>query len=224
MRWIEYLDKIFVVSLQKRKERREKIKESFEFNDIPYRIWNAVERQDGAAGLKETMKYLFQFAINHEMKCVGVFEDDCVFNNNPEMLDGCMAELPEYFDLMYPGLTLICPPEKFSENLLKVRAAYATHSVFYSLEAMKKIVPLLDEKDDDPFDKILQKHIQPLGKSYCAKKLITTQDTVPSDIYKPTAVDLARNPMVAALYNKETGAMNWDYFIQGGFKTHTKGL
>lgn len=224
MRWTSWLDQIFIVSLQKRKERREKIRATFESNNIPYRIWNAVERENGAQGLKETMKYLFQFAILHDMERVGVFEDDSIFIENPETIDNCVDELPEGWYLLYPGLTLITPPEKYSNNLYKVRGAYATHSVFYSLDAMKRIVPLLDTNPEDPFDKILQKYIQPLGKAYCSRKLITTQDTVPSDIYKPTEIDLARNPMVAALYNKETGAMNWDYFIKGGFETHTKNL
>lgn len=223
MRWVYYLDKIFIVSLQKRKERREKIKTSFEAYDIPYRFWNAVEREDGAAGLKETMKYLFQFCIMHEMERVGVFEDDSLFIESPEKIDTCVDELPEGWQLFYPGLTLLVPPEKYSNNLYKVRAAYATHSVFYSLEAMKMLV-LAIETNDDPYDKILQKFIQPLGKSYCSRTLLTTQDTVPSDIYKPTDADLAKNPLVASLYDKETGAMNWDYFIKGGFETHTKGL
>ncbi len=224
MRWTSWLDKIFIVSLQKRKERREKIKASFDANYIPFRFWNAVEREDGAAGLKETMKYLFQFCIMHEMERVGVFEDDSIFIESPEKIDTCVDELPEGWQVFYPGLTLICPPERISQNLLRVRAAYATHSVFYSLEAMKLIVPMLDSNPDDPFDKILQKFIQPLGKSYCSRTLLTTQDTVPSDIYKPTDADLAKNPLVSSLYNKETGAMNWDYFIKGGFETHTKNL
>jgi len=223
MRWTSWLDKVFVVSLQKRKERREKIKEQFIQHAISYRIWNAVEREDGAQGLKETMKYLFQFCILHEMDRVGVFEDDSMFIENPEILDDCISEIPDGWQLFYPGLTLICPPEKVSENILRVRAAYATHSVFYSLGAMKLILPLL-ETCSEPFDVILQKHIQPLGKSYCSRTLLTTQDTVPSDIYKPTQQDLDRNPLVASLYDKETGAMNWDYFIKGGFETHTKNL
>lgn len=224
MRWTSWLDKIFIVSLQKRKERREKIRTSFECYNIPCRIWNAVERENGAQGLKETMKYLFQFCIMNEMERVGVFEDDSIFIENPEKIDTCVDELPEDWQLFYPGLTLLVPPEKYSNSLYNVRAAYATHSVFYSLDAMKRILSLLDINPDDPFDRILQKYIQPFGKSYCSRTLLTTQDTVPSDIYKPTDADLAKNPLVASLYDKETGAMNWDYFIQGGFKTHTKDL
>lgn len=223
MRWTSWLDKIFIVSLQKRKERREKIKAAFDVNYIPFRFWNAVEREDGAQGLKETMKYLFQFCIMHEMERVGVFEDDSIFIENPEIIDNYVDELPNGWQLFYPGLTLLVPPEKYSNNLYRVRAAYASHSVFYSLEAMKMII-LAIESNDEPYDKILQKFIQPFGEAFCAKKLITTQDTVPSDIYKPTDVDLAKNPLVASLYNKETGAMNWDYFIKGGFETHTKNL
>lgn len=223
MRWTSWLDQIFIVSLQKRIERRNKIRGAFAGYEIPCRIWNAVERENGAQGLKETMKYLFQFCIMHEMERVGVFEDDSIFIENPEKIDTCVDELPEGWQLFYPGLTLLVPPEKYSNNLYKVRAAYATHSVFYSLEAMKMLV-LAIESNDDPFDKILQKFIQPFGKSYCSTTLLTTQDTVPSDIYKPTDADLDKNPLVASLYNKETGAMNWDYFIQGGFKTHTKNL
>lgn len=222
MEWVNKLDEIFIVSLQKRQERRDYIRKQFKALGITARTWYAIELMNGANGLKQTMKAMFQYCTDREFNQVGVFEDDSEFLVSPELIGDCMAELPEGWLTFSPGLTLLTPPGTFSNNLLRVQAAYSTHSVFYSLEAMKLILPLLDKPG--PYDVLLKDHIQPLGQSYCSRVLITTQKTYPSDIYKPTEEELNNNPIMKQLYNSKDGSVNWNHIIQGSFKTHTAKL
>lgn len=183
MDWYKKVDRIFIVNLLERKDRREEIVSELKQYDIPARVWLASIACTGEIGLVKTMKNLFEHSLYWNFNKIIVFEDDNTFIAHPEVVDKCFEQLPEDFHMLYFGLNLINAPELYSENLLKVNMAYASHAVLYSKEAMELILPHL-KKEDRAYDVILKQEIQPLGKSYCTYPMVCSQRLTKSDIFK----------------------------------------
>lgn len=71
-------------------------------------------------------------------------EDDVVFRDLSH-LDQALSELPENWDIVYLGANLACwnngepQPERYSEHLFRVKAAWTTHAIGYN----KRVIPFL---------------------------------------------------------------------------------
>lgn len=218
MNWLEKIGQFYIITLEKRKERRADMLHTVNYLGIPYRFWRGIEREDGAKGLKETMMHLFNYALANDMEYLGVLEDDCEFLYQPhELINRCLEQLPEDAQLLYLGGNLIAPPTRYSENLLKVQAVYATHSVIYSRDAIERILPLLDS--EDPFDIILYKEIQKLGNSYFCYPMLTSQRKGVSDIYNPK--DINEKWIMQKYYNVKTKEMDWGSFMREQYERNT---
>jgi hypothetical protein len=74
-------------------------------------------------------------------------EDDCVFREMGHV-EQALSELPDDWDVLYFGANLLLwnqdppAPERYSEHLFRVRAAWTTHCVAYN----RKCVPFILER------------------------------------------------------------------------------
>lgn len=222
MNWPDKIGQFYIITLEKRKERRANMLHTVDYLGIPYRFWRGVPRLNGAEGLRETMMHLFHYALANDMDYLGVLEDDCEFLYHPhELINTCLEQLPTDFDLFYLGGNLLSPPVRYSENLLKVQAVYATHSVIYSKKAIEKILPLLGNSND-PFDILLFKEIQKQGNSYFCYPMLTTQRTGESDIFDPKSVE--KNPILRQYYDEKTRSIDWGKFMKEQYDRNTAHL
>lgn len=223
MKWLEALDKIYVINLPHRADRRAEWDIEAEANHIPFEYWYAIGNKDGALGLKKTMRKLFERCLDEGYESVLVFEDDCIFLQSPhDIMNACLEQRKVDGDLFYLGGTLLSPAIKISNNLLHATSIYASHSVIYSRAAMETILPLLD--DELPYDKILQKYIQPRGQSFFCYPMLTSQRIGESDIFKPTKEEIEANPVILQYYNEEKAIINWDSFMRRAYEANTKHL
>lgn len=75
-----------------------------------------------------------------------LLEEDCIFRDIVHV-DQALNELPADWDIIYLGANLVCwnngepQPERHSEHLFRVRAAWTTHCVGFN----RKVVPFLLE-------------------------------------------------------------------------------
>ena len=60
MSWLNSIDKVFVVSLPERVDRRELISKELEKYNIPFEFYDAIKHDNGARGLLMTMHKLFK--------------------------------------------------------------------------------------------------------------------------------------------------------------------
>lgn len=184
--WCAYFDRIYLINLKSRKDRLyESIQELKKYN-IPFIRWEAMEYENGAMGLYDTMTSLFVNAIDNGYRKILVFEDDVKFLQDPTLIMDriILEQLPTNWELLYLGCNHSVPfINKRSSNLLICERALATHSVAYSLSAMNKILQMPRQL---PFDVLLADKIQPKsnGFSYCVTPMLATQKDGYSSIEK----------------------------------------
>lgn len=86
-------------------------------------------------------------------------EDDCSFKDLYH-LPTAIAELPGNWDILYLGANLVCwnngepQPERFSDHLWRVKAAWTTHAIAYNKKCVRTILekqPMFSEKMFDNF-------------------------------------------------------------------------
>jgi hypothetical protein len=167
-------------------------------------VVKATERPDGKEGLYQTMKEVFMKAIAVDYRNILVFEDDVkLVQDLDQWMPLCLEQLPKDYDLFYLGCNVPDPHkvERYSENVLRVRRALATHAVAYSRTGMDKF---FDRPKKLPIDIGFADHLQPDGNCYCARPLLATQYAGYSDILKMD--------------------VDWDHVLGKRFEAHTKHL
>lgn len=88
-------------------------------------------------------------------------EDDCVFRDLSH-LPQAISELPDDWDILYLGANLILwgngenpLPERYSEYLFRVRAAWTTHAIAYRKKCVRSILERQPEFSTRMFDNYL---------------------------------------------------------------------
>lgn len=183
MKWINYFDAIYVINLSKREDRLLRITEHFEIYNIPFERVEAIQRANGAEGLRDTMTKIFREAIEKDFKRVLIFEDDAIVvvdeHTFHETMNGVTEQLPESFHVCFLGCQLSHRIKDWhSKNLFPVTMAFSTHSVAWGIEGMKQCVVEMGF----PIDNWMTTNLEPLGKSYCVYPLLCSQVPGISDI------------------------------------------
>lgn len=116
-----------------------------------------------------------------------MLEEDCIFRDLSH-LEGAFSELPDDWDVLYLGANLLLwnqdppPPERVSEHLFRVRAAWTTHAIGYN----KKVVPYLLENQpglsEQMFDNYLSDHLPNLN-AYVVAPMVAYQRPHVSSIW-----------------------------------------
>lgn len=155
-----------------------------------------LKNDNGVIGLLTTMLALFMHCIDKGLQYVWVLEDDAMFMNDPGIITEAMSQVPNDFDLLYFGGYLTHEQNTVvHKNIFKVSRIFSTHSIYYSREAMIKILAALKETFNsgyyNPYDKLLFNGIQKEGKCYCAYPAVMKQRAGYSDIEK-NVVDYTR--------------------------------
>lgn len=182
--WTNFIDKIYLINLAKREDRLLLSAEQFEKYNIPYQRIEAIEDEQGARGLRDTMLKIFNEAIESNYQNILVFEDDVRFIAAEEIFNDTMnkavLQLPENYHLFYLGGQATGGYTHFhAANILPVFKYFATQSVIYSRQGIKEI---LARNLDFPIDNYIVEHIQVLGHSYAVHPILCTQFAGYSDI------------------------------------------
>lgn len=205
--WQNFFDEIYVINLLKREDRLLQTTKDFEEYEIPFTRISAIEDENGARGLRDTMTQLFTEAIAKGYKNILVFEDDAKVVVDKiwftMTMENIVAQLPENYHLCLLGGQ---PAQKFSHffssNLIPVNMFFSTHSVAYSLQGMKEI---MSRGMGFPIDNWMIDAIQRLGHSYCTYPLLTSQHPGISDIGK-NFIDWT--PFIQTNYERRLAEMN----------------
>lgn len=186
MEWINNISRIVCLNLNKRDDRLLEFAKMAEEYEIPFERVSAIENEQGAIGLRDTMKEVFSEAIEGNCKNVLVFEDDAEIKVGKDVfhdyMNKAMEQLPESYHMVFLGCQLTSNTCKwFSTNLIRVQKAFSTHAVLYSIQGMKEI---MSRDFGYPIDNWYVDHIEPLGQSFCTYPLLVSQRPSYSDIGK----------------------------------------
>lgn len=184
--WTHFFDAIYLINLPHRTDRREQATRELGHFDIPFEVWTAHRHTDGKTGLSQTLHELLTHALSNNMQRILVFEDDVEFLKDPnDYMLKCQMQLLalKEWDLFYLGINSHVPfDDQMSENILRVRRAYALHAVAYSREGILKSLHALSSQPLLAADVAIEQIVQPLGHCYCCYPMLATQRPSFSDI------------------------------------------
>jgi hypothetical protein len=127
---------------------------------------------------KSVREILVQFYLSEHETLLHV-EDDCVFRDLSH-LDQALNELPADWDIVYLGANLICwnngepQPERFSEYLWRVRAAWTTHAIGYNKKCVHEILTRQPNYSEMMFDQYLSNRLAEFN-AYCVAPMVAYQ-------------------------------------------------
>jgi hypothetical protein len=116
-----------------------------------------------------------------------LLEEDCIFRDVGHV-EQAISELPADWDLLYFGANLVCwnngePwPERYSDHLFRVRAAWTTHCVGFN----RKVVPFLLENQPGLSEQMFDNYLSgllPHLNAYCVAPMVAFQRARHSTIW-----------------------------------------
>jgi hypothetical protein len=199
-----YFDKIFVINLDKRKDRLERCNQLF----AKHNITDLVERFPGIVPdpsedipyTRETEKIkvpVYGCILSHlniikrakaeGLKSVLVLEDDVDFINI-DCIDKAIDQLKRRdWSLFYLGSNTHTPLQKADENLVTLKKGYATHAIAYHETFYDFFIESFNRKMIKILDVWLSDYGQEHFKSYCTFPITAVQVSNHSDIHNAFA-------------------------------------
>lgn len=196
----EYFDKVFLINLDKRKDRLDRCNGIFEQNNVR----DLVERfpgivpdpSDDIPYTKDTEKIkipLYGCLLSHiniikrakaeGLKSVLVLEDDVDFINI-DYIDRSVEQLKnKEWSLFYLGANTHVPLNKEDENLLVLKKGFATHAVAYHESFYDYFIQNFEQRNIQIIDVWLSDYGQENFKSYCTFPITAVQVSNHSDIH-----------------------------------------
>ena len=122
--------KAYCINLKERADRWAQVQADLDKLKIPVECFEAVWDVIGHQGcINSHVKLL------GEVKEQGVFmvlEDDIKVIADLFYLEKATKQLPDDWDMLYLGATLMRPLERYSDNLFKLQAGMTTHAIIYN--------------------------------------------------------------------------------------------
>lgn len=184
--WQSFFSKTYLVNLSKRIDRLLISAEQCEKYLVNYERFQAIEKPNGAEGLRDTMLEIFREAVVNSYNNILVLEDDFKIIVDEETFHDTMnkvvVQLPDNYHQCFLGGQASGRFSHFhAPNLLPVQKYFSTHSVAYSAQGIKEI---LARDFGYPIDNWMVSEIQPMGNCYCVHPLLCSQYAGYSDIGK----------------------------------------
>lgn len=204
--WQSYFDKIYLLNLPEREDRKIASTKILNELEVEFELVPAIKHEKGYLGLVETMQKVMRKALVNGYNRILIFEDDIKQLESNEIVNETLSKnvehLPQDWDLLYLG----CNPAGglhgfYSDSLLPVTTAFATHATAYSKRVMEAVCK---NEIAEPIDNWLVRVIQPHGKSFCSYPMLYSQQPGESDI--------------------TGGYIDWSRFLEGRFNAEIRKL
>lgn len=92
-------------------------------------------------------------------------EGGIIFEDDVELRDLSLPELPDDWDLLYFGANVVGPVERVNEDLVRLSAAWCAHAILYSKKGVKKVLSQYDYDQHGIYDDWLRKEF--IRKNNC---------------------------------------------------------
>jgi GR25 family glycosyltransferase involved in LPS biosynthesis len=174
--------KAWVINLDERPDRMELFKE----NKFPFEVerFSAIKADPGWIGCTQSHLAI----LNKSEVPLIIFEDDFVFIESWNKVEKVMSQLPEDWDALYLGATLMKYTERYSENLFRIKEGLCAYAIIFN---SKRLVNYIISNFDS-YETIMRKTIdvfyaydvQQKFNCFVVHPLIGTQRAGYSDIEK----------------------------------------
>lgn len=205
------IDKIFVINLKHRLDRKEQILKELEIQNITnYEFFNGVQAtendilkwnsnycisksscfsdpgkfllyQIGSFGCLQSHIEICKIALERDYKNILILEDDTKFIKNIEFLYKYSKQINNNYDMLYLCGTHDGIREKVTENIMKTRNTLTTHSYLITKPVMEFLIKNINSYSEE-IDVFYVTEVQSKFNCFCTYPHITTQTAGFSDI------------------------------------------
>lgn len=193
MKIFDFFDEIWCINLDHRTDRWKNAQKEFDKLNIKDKVnrFSAIKKDDGRIGVIKSVLNILKYAKEKNLNNILIFEDDIKFlnvDNFENILNNSINQLPDNWQLFYLGANLNTKNNKYSDNLVQLKNAYAAHSIAYNKNIFNKIIYYAEDINrinniKDVYDVFLTK-IQNNNLSFATHPLLSTQLQSYSDIEK----------------------------------------
>tara|TARA_Y100000389_G_scaffold162978_1_gene166038 strand:+ start:4246 stop:4902 length:657 start_codon:yes stop_codon:yes gene_type:complete len=205
------IDKIFIINLEYRTDRKEEIiKELKKHNIYNYEFFKAIRPgiqdiiewnnnycdhvkksfqdpnkflyyQIGCLGCLKSHVEICKLALERNYKNILILEDDTEFLHNLDTLDKFSSQINDNYDMLYLCGSHNGPREKITENIVKTKKTHTTGSYLITENAMKYLFENIKSYSKE-IDVFYAEEIQSRFNCYCTLPHISKQRDGYSDI------------------------------------------
>jgi GR25 family glycosyltransferase involved in LPS biosynthesis len=205
------IDKIFIINLEYRTDRKEQMINELEKHNITnYEFFNAVRpgiqdiiewnnnycshvknsfpRSDkflnyqiGCLGCLKSHVEVCKLALERNYKNILILEDDTEFIHNLDTLSKFSSQINDNYDMLYLCGSHNGPREKITENIVKTKKTHTTGSYLITENAMKYLLENIKSYSKE-IDVFYAEEIQSRFNCYCTLPHISKQKDGYSDI------------------------------------------
>ena len=120
--------------------------------------------------------------VKNQYKAALLLEDDVLFRNY-QRIDTYTKGLPENWDILYLGANVTDPkPEKITDNLFRIRAAWTTHAIAYNNKVFQ-VIDKYNPETNGMYDDWLSREVLPNVNAYVIIPMIAWQRPGHSDLW-----------------------------------------
>jgi GR25 family glycosyltransferase involved in LPS biosynthesis len=129
-----FFDKVYCISLDERKDRREEARRQFSKVGLADRVEFVISKRhpnDAEQGIYDSHMACFRRGIRNNARTMVIFEDDIVFDRfNPEVLEDCVHFLSttSSWDIFFFGCLSSGSEKTMHDSVLKVRYRSLAHA------------------------------------------------------------------------------------------------
>lgn len=187
--WKHMIDKVILINLPNRTDRLVSASKELAKQGISFQVWPGIWHSNGAYGILQTLKQIFEQAEKENWGNVLIFEDDVRFIGDINLhLSMSLIELSSHynFDMLFLGANVFKPFVKTKlQESFRLTEAVALHAVIYSPEGWRKCLAVIREKihpSVDAVDVLFSRYVLSQGNSYITNPMLATQAEGYSDI------------------------------------------
>jgi len=167
----------FCINLPDRPDKKAWSQSEFDKFGIKVEWYESVRTKPGKAGCRNAHVFLLSLAAWDFMP-VAIYEDDCVFINDVDIVEKCFEQLPEDWDALYLGGSPQQPQQRYSENLFKIENTKVTHAIIWNPRKNGAVDFVLDNIDligDLAIDRFFAEVVQRKFNFFITYPMICTQ-------------------------------------------------
>lgn len=168
--------KAYCINLAQRKERWER----FISQKFPFDVMRFDAIKGGSDGC---LKSHLSILANCKDELL-IMEDDCKILQDWNVFNAAYSQIPVDWDVLYLGAILHEKLERYSDNLFRVKKAWATHGILYTREVAEYILKdgFSTIRRHRNYDNYLARVIQPKFNCFIIYPLFATQFPGHSDV------------------------------------------
>jgi GR25 family glycosyltransferase involved in LPS biosynthesis len=173
----------YCINLDHRTDKWEQVQEEAKKLGVDLIRFSAFKERRGHDGCRKS-----HLSILNELKNEPMFmltEDDfkIIVDDPIDLVNKAVSQLPADWDMLYLGATLTQPIDRYSENLYRIKRAWATHAIIYNNQN-GVVEYILQNHNTQKFSVFLCDDVQLKFNCYITYPMVATQRAGHSDILR----------------------------------------